>query len=358
MKITFVLPGVWLLGGVKVVFEYANRLQEKGHEVHIVYPMIPMSSGKNGHYIKNFVNRSITTLLNIKKSNTVDWFDVKAKLISKPTLDEIFIPDGDIVVATSWQTTYFVNKYSKNKGEKYYLIQHYEIWSGDKEEVDMTYKLGFHNIVISSWLKNVLEKELGAKTEALILNGIDLNQFYPENVPKIHNDIRILMLYRYGEWKGVNDGLRAFEIVKKKYCNARLVMFGTRKKDGIPEDVEYHKNITADELRKLYSSCDIFMYPSRSEGFGLPPMEAMACGCAVVTTNVGAVPDYTIPGKTALVSAPKDPEALAQNIIQLIENEDKRKQIAENGNNYIKQFTWDKSTDELENIFKKYTMAK
>lgn len=282
----------------------------------------------------------------------------KVKLMSKPTLNEIFIPDGDIVVATSWQTAYFVNKYSKNKGEKVYLIQHYEIWSGDKKEVDKTYKLGFHNIVISSWLKNVLEKKLGAKTECLILNGVDLNQFYPETVPKIYNEIRILMLYRYGEWKGVSDGLRAFEIVKKKYRNAKLIMFGPRGKKGIPEEVEYHKNITTDELRKLYNSCDIFMCPSHCEGFGLPPMEAMACGCAVVTTNVGAVPDYTIPGKTALVSTPKDPEALAQNIIQLIENEDKRKQIAENGYNYVKQFTWDKSTDELEKRFQRYTIAK
>lgn len=358
MKITFVLPGVWLLGGVKVVFEYANRLQEKGHEVGVVYPMIPMNSRKKGNYIKNFANRSLTALLNLKKGNTVDWFDIKARLMSKPTLDEIFIPNGDIIVATSWQTAYFVKKYSKNKGEKFYLIQHYEIWGGDKAEVDMTYKLGFHNIVISSWLKNILEKGLGAKTEALILNGVDLNQFYPETFPKINNDIRILMLYRYGEWKGVSDGLRAFEIVKKKYSNARLVMFGARGKKGIPEEVEYHKKITSDELRKLYSSCDIFMYPSRSEGFGLPPMEAMACGCAVVTTNVGAVPDYAIPGKTALVSAPGDPEALAQNVIQLIENKEKRKQIAENGYNYVKQFTWDKSTDELEKIFKRYTITK
>ena len=83
-------------------------------------------------------------------------------------------------------------------------------------------------------------------------------------------------------------------------------------------------------------------------------MEAMACGVACVTTNVGAVPDYTIPGKTALVSPPKDPETLAQNIIELLENENKRKQIAKNAYNYIKQFTWDKAVEQLERIFKMF----
>ena len=96
------------------------------------------------------------------------------------------------------------------------------------------------------------------------------------------------------------------------------------------------------------------MYPSWTEGFGLPPIEAMACGCAVVVTNVGGVPDYAINGETVLASPPRNPEILAQNIIKLIENEDERKRIAENGYNYVKQFTWDRATNQLEKVFKKY----
>lgn len=87
----------------------------------------------------------------------------------------------------------------------------------------------------------------------------------------------------------------------------------------------------------------------------MPPMEAMACKFAGVTTNIGAVPDYTIPGKTALVSPTHCPESLAENIIELIENEKLRKQISENGYRHIvKNFTWSKAPDELEEVFKKY----
>ncbi len=357
MKITFVIPLVSLVGGIKVVFEYANNLQARGHEVRVVYPLVPAVSGKKWYDIKYFINKILRTLINIKKGNVVDWFDLKAKLSGKPTLDEIFIPDGDIVVATSCETSYYVSKYNKNKGIKFYLIQGYETWCGEKN-IDRSYKLGLHNIVISTWLKNLIQTKIEGKIEDLIINGIDFTQFYPEITDRDKNQIRILMPYRDGKAKGFNDGLKAFEIVRNRYNNVKLVLFGVNKEKNIPENVEIHKRVIGDELRHIYNSCDIFLFPSQSEGFGLPPMEAMACGCAVVTTNVGAVPDYAIPGKTALVSAPGDPEALAQNVIQLIENKEKRKQIAENGYNYVKQFTWDKSTDELEKIFKRYIITK
>ncbi len=81
-------------------------------------------------------------------------------------------------------------------------------------------------------------------------------------------------------------------------------------------------------------------------------MEAMACKCAVVATNVGAIPDYTIPGETALVSPPRKPEFLAENISYLLNDEDRLKRISDAGYRYIKQFTWEKATDEFERVLK------
>jgi glycosyltransferase involved in cell wall biosynthesis len=86
------------------------------------------------------------------------------------------------------------------------------------------------------------------------------------------------------------------------------------------------------------------------EGLKMPPMEAIACKCAVVATNVGAISDYTITGETALVVPLRKPELLAKNIILLIENEEKMKNLSEVGHKYIKKFTWEKATSKFENI--------
>jgi glycosyltransferase involved in cell wall biosynthesis len=74
----------------------------------------------------------------------------------------------------------------------------------------------------------------------------------------------------------------------------------------------------------------------------------------VVTTNVGAVPDYVIPGETALVSPPQSPELLAKNITILVEDGELRKRIAEAGHNHItKNFSWAKAAEALEKVFER-----
>jgi hypothetical protein len=351
MKITFVVPGIGMSGGTRVVFEYANHLQKRGHDVTVIYPLIALTLGSGWSGPRALVNGIIESAHNLVSNSKTDWFDLKARLLRVNTLAEKYVPNADIIVATWWATTYYVSRYDKRKGEKFYLIQHYEIWGGPKGQVENTYRLGFRNIVISTWLKNILQDKIKVPVADLISNAVDLNQFYPDAEAKANKTIRILMPYRTEKWKGVPDGIKAFEIARENHPQVQLVMFGPSRAGDLPGYVEYHRSPYGERLRKIYNSCDIFLFPSHEEGFGLPPMEAMACNCAVAATSVGGIPDYTIPGVTALVSPPKSPELLAENLIRLIEDEELRKRIASAGCEYVKKFTWDKATEKLEKLF-------
>lgn len=399
MKITFVLPGIFIGGGVRVVFEYANRLQKKGHTVNVVYPLIPLYL-KPKLRIKDLGNQVTNTIVNLLGKNKSKW-DLNAKLINIITINqkctqyiEKSIPDADVIIATSWETAYFVNNLSQSKGEKYYFVQSYEIWDiwqneicwkkveqiekdykkwtfemsfitpndkylkESKKLVDDTYTMpNLKKITIASWLKDLLEIRFNQKVYEIITNGVNFEEFYCKKIfnkwEEKQKEITILASIRGGSLlKGDFDLIESLKKVNNKYPEVKIVLYGSKENMNIPEWIQFVDTPFGDKLRQLYCSAQIFVSASRLEGCQLPPMEAMACGCAVVATNIGGVPDYSINEKTIISVPPRDPEKLADNIIRLIENESERKRIAENGYNYIKQFSWEKATDNLEKCFK------
>jgi glycosyltransferase involved in cell wall biosynthesis len=98
-----------------------------------------------------------------------------------------------------------------------------------------------------------------------------------------------------------------------------------------------------EDLRALYSSCKLFVYPSLYEGFGLPPLEAMACGAPVIASRIPAHEETL--NDNALLVDPHDDVALSQAIIGLLENESARERLAKNGKQHAKHFSWDKTAE-------------
>ena len=345
MKIMFLTPHINISGGVKIILGYADRLAKRGHKVTVVCPQSTFVKKKIKGMFVIYPKRFLMNFVNFKPS----WIKVAAEIKYVPSYDERFIPDADIVVATAWHTAQYVIDYSLKKGRKFYLIQHYEsLYHGERDKVDKTYSYPFKKVVVSTWLKKILREKFDSDAE-LILNPIDLDLF---NLTRsnYNKNKRICMLHHKFEWKGISDGIEAFKIAKQKYPNTQLVMFGCHKKN-IDTDCEYYYRPIRNKLNEIYNSCDIFLSPSWAEGFGLPSAEAMACKCALVTTDNGGSQDYAIHKKTAMVSPPKSPQALAENLIRLLEDENFMKMIAQNGYEHIKQFTWDKAVDKMEKLF-------
>ena len=84
-------------------------------------------------------------------------------------------------------------------------------------------------------------------------------------------------------------------------------------------------------LRRLYSTSAVLLYPSRYEGFGLPPLEAMACGCPSVTTAVGAIPEYATHDRDALIVEAGDVEAMAASLQRIVGDPSLRRRLSVEG---------------------------
>ena len=96
-----------------------------------------------------------------------------------------------------------------------------------------------------------------------------------------------------------------------------------------------------DDLRALYSSCRAFIYPSIHEGFGLPPLEAMACGAPVIASRIPALEETT--GGAALLFDPKSAAELVQKILELLENENAQRELSAAGRRRAAEFSWEKT---------------
>ena len=110
---------------------------------------------------------------------------------------------------------------------------------------------------------------------------------------------------------------------------------------GLEDRLRFTGYLVDEELRALYSTCRVFVFPSLYEGFGLPPLEAMACGAPVITSRTPALVETT--GDAARHVAPLDVNDLAKNIVELLENESQRKYLSSAGLKHSARFSWDRT---------------
>lgn len=338
------------VGGCKVVYEYANGLAKRGHQINVVHPLLLYPEKARFKEKMNMGARlTLDRLLGYPK---LRWFSISpmVNMLIVTTLEEKNIPKGDVIVATAWQTAEWLNSYEQDKGEKFYLIQGYENWSGPEERVKATWKMPLKKIVIARWLVEKA-KELDEEVVAYIPNGLDFMHFCIRVPIERREPARVSMVYDPSTWKGPKDGIDALNMVKDEIPSLAAILFSKYPKGPeVPKWMEFYKNPLQDRIPQIYNSCSIFLHSSRSEGWGLPPAEAMACGCALVTSDSQGVVDYAIHQETALVSEIKNPAGLAQNILKLANDNNLRISLAKRGNQYIQRFTWEKAVSKFQEV--------
>lgn len=194
--------------------------------------------------------------------------------------------------------------------------------------------------------------DLDEKKIHVIYIGVDQNKFYP--LKKVYgNKIKIGYLGGVGGRKNVILLVNAFKELVKKYDNIELHIGGTGeqfetfKKMNI-KNMYLHGRIPENKINEFYNSLDIFVFPTLSEGFGLPPLEAMACGVPVVVCNVSSMPEVV--GDAGILVKPTVKD-MSRGIAKLIKDRKLREKLSKKGLKRAKKFTWKKCAEETLKIY-------
>lgn len=351
-KIVFWMPRACMepAGGFKIVFEYANRLAKDGIPVEIVYPMIHY--GAKYDWIHAVAYRFIFLWrLIFKTYRPTSWFHIERSIRQTWLwkIEDYLLKEPAIIVATAIETAYSLQEYqNKLLEDKFYFIQGFENWGFTDDQVVASYHFPIKKIVISQWLKDLL-KECG-ENSIFIPNGFDFNLFNLKNPIADRDKHKIICMYHTNQLKDISTSLKAFDIVKKMYPQLHVTLFGVFDKPNLSEWYDYYQRPNKKLFNALYNDAAIYVGSSKVEGWGLTVGEAMQCGCAVACTDNKGYLEMAKNGETALVSPIKDYQALADNIIKLIEDDKLRQTIAQNGNKFIQEFDIEKSYQKLKNI--------
>jgi len=192
-------------------------------------------------------------------------------------------------------------------------------------------------IVISDWVKGRVVERLGLdprRVHAIHL-AVDHEQFTPDAAV----DREPFLYYPARPWPHKNHArlFAAFALVRAQQPELRLVLSGSgHDTAALPDGVVATGNLPLTERIDLYRRAALTVFPSLYEGFGLPPVEAMACGCPVAASNAGSLPEVC--GTAAVLFDPTDPEAIAAGILEALANGD---ELTARGTERAAAFTWD-----------------
>lgn len=317
-------------GGQRITFQHAKYLQELGCHVEIL--MYSSEVEVQFPFVDNL------NIIKVGKKGGFYFFNHALKIfyLSK------CIKSNSIVLCNSWQAALIALISSVSRRKIVYLIQHDDeiIDSGrpffkrfiNRQLYLLIYKSKLTNITVSSWLQKRFKEKYNVDS-FLIKNGIIPENFDSNlSIKKNKDEYKILVFARKPKWKGFDCVINALNILISEGFLFKLVI-ASNEEIEVPDNIPFEKVIPKSdvELGLLFRSSDLFVFPSYSEGFGLPPLEAMSCGIPVVCSNCGGVNDFAFDGYNCEMFEPGDFKELARKIFYLYENKDRANIYINNG---------------------------
>jgi glycosyltransferase involved in cell wall biosynthesis len=384
MKIIIAVYGTSIAGGNRAIFEVANRLSSRGYDARIVAlggdhswfnVKIPVYYVKAPRFIR--LAKPLIRIYKLLKYGTTNvgianYFDVDgfARLLGfradlvRALAEELNEFEADVAIATFYPSALSV--WLSNSNKKLYFVQDIPelVRETDGEYglrlFKLTLLLPFRFLANSIYTKNfILSYNKDAKVTVTGV-GVDTTIFYPRHTKAVDSRGKpaIMAIIRRAKFKGGNIALKALNIINNEMSIYAILVSEGNAVEQLFREVkpEYSyivfKDVGGETIAKLYSSADVFIFTSYKESFGLPPLEAMASGVPVVTTDCGGIRDYAVDGYNALVIQPGDPNAVAEAVLKILKDDKLREKLIEHGIQTAKQWTWEKVVDKFEQAIK------
>lgn len=334
LKITYLLETTELWGGVKVVFEQAEALSESGFDVKI-----------------------------LSKDSKQSWYPLKLPVTEVREFNDYTIPESDIVIGTYWTTV--KEAYPTKKGILVHLCQGYE--GGNKElqhlkkQIDNVYKLNIPKLTISPHLNKFIQENFRLDSY-YIGQMINREIFYPSNTEKDinkNNNLKILVVGPFeADVKNIQTSLQGIAIAKNNMkipiILIRVSQFPlTNDEKNIFKPDNYYYLVPYESMGNIYRNADLLISMSKeAEGFGLPPLEAMACGVPTILSKIPAHLFYDSEHNYALF-CDSNAESIAHAIFKIYSDSSLRKNIIINGLRITNKFNKEIVLERLHNAFNK-----
>jgi len=232
-------------------------------------------------------------------------------------------------------------------------------------------------ITISNHSKNQIHKCLDYPEERIDVAypGVDLEKFKPftpsssfhkkygfENFgtniilyvgsehPRMNLDTLIKALYLV---KKELPDIKFLKVGRPQFPNAREKLQAMIKSLDLEKDVIFIDYVEDEHLPAIYNTASLLVYPITETGFGLPPLEAMACGTPVITSNTASLPEVV--GDAGIMVNPSDTEKLSEMILKVITDHSLQEKLSEKGLNRARKFTWENTAEKILETFEKLT---
>jgi len=357
MKIAFLLPNLQAGGGNCSQIMLANGLFDRGHDISIIVPRSSVSSipisvkpkviekgiKLRNRYLSTLINYPLVTLSLYSYDAVIVTFSILALYVYFPS---ILYRLKVFNYARHYDPLLLDETNIKSK----LLLSIY------KHISRLSYKLPFFLIVNSKWTGQTISEHTGKNIQYdVISNGVNLSIFKPNDSVNRKDKPRkqILAIGKNQKWKGLNDLIDALCELHNTFENFELLLMSPDNVDlrkDLPFNVQTIRPKDDNAIAQTYRSADIFVSSSWYEGFGNPPLEAMASGTPVVLTDSGGVREYALADYNCLMCPPRQPEKLAENIRSILQDRKLSLRLIQKGLETAKKFTWEKSIDKLEKI--------